>query len=350
MLALCLLCLVRPAWSAGDAVILMYHNVSESTPESTSVTPATFERHMQYLADNGFTVWPLFKTLLHLASGKPVPEKTVVLTFDDAYTSVYTNAYPVLKEKGWPFTVFVTTMYIADGYNNYMSWAQLREIRQHGGDVGNHSRSHVHLVRKRGGETDEQWRTRITSEIEGAQAVLRRHVDDPVLAVAYPYGEYSKEVRDLLWELGYFGLGQQSGAVGRESDFQAIPRYPIATGFDDMDNFAIKVSSKALPVMVLSPEDGVLDPGTDIPVLTMRLLEGDYSKGTLACYASGQGRIQHEWLDRELGVVQVRANEPVPPGRAKYNCTARSGSGNNVFYWYSYLWMKPREDGSWYRD
>ena len=120
----------------SSAVILMYHNISDDTPASTSVSPAMFKQHMQHLADNGFTIWPLFQVLIHLANGKPVPAKTVSLTFDDAYKSVCSEVFPVLKEKGWLFTVFVTTQYIGEGYTNYMSWQQLREIRQFGGDVG----------------------------------------------------------------------------------------------------------------------------------------------------------------------------------------------------------------------
>lgn len=82
------------AQAGKSATILMYHNVSDVTPPTTSVTPAVFKQHMQHLADNKFNVWPLFKILLHLANGKYVPPKTVALTFDDAYRSVYDEAFP----------------------------------------------------------------------------------------------------------------------------------------------------------------------------------------------------------------------------------------------------------------
>lgn len=334
----------------NSAVILMYHNVSDETPPSTSVTPATFKHHMHYLADNDFTVWPLFKMLLHLANGKPVPPKTVALSFDDAYSSVYSEAFPVLKEYGWPFTVFVTTQYLGEGYTHYMNWQQLREIRQFGGDVGNHSLSHPHFVRKRRDETEMQWRKRIINEINQAQLILQQNVGYPVWAVAYPYGEYSADVKKILQELGYFGIGQHSGAVSRTTDFQAVPRFPMATGYDDLENFAIKVSAKNLPVTVLSPDDGVVSNGTDIPVLTMRLDAGDYKKTGLRCFASGQGVIRIVWFDGENDVVNVRANQPVPPGRTKYNCTAPSMTENDVFYWFSFLWMKAEDDGSWYKE
>ncbi len=334
----------------NSAVILMYHNVSNDSHPSTSVSPELFKLHMQYIDDNGFTVWPLIKTLQHLATGKPIPAKTVVLTFDDAYASVYSEAFPVLKDNNWPFTVFVTTQYIAEGYSNYMSWDQLREIRRYGADVGNHSLTHPHLVRQRATETDEQWRQRIINEVHQAQYILHQQVTYPIWALAYPYGEYDSKVKNILREMGYFGLGQHSGAVSYLSDFQALPRFPMATGFDSLEDFALKISTKKLPLTVLSPRDGLVSKDTDIPVLTMRLEAGNYKKEALACYASGQGKIQLEWLDHNSAEVRVMANEAIRPGRTKYNCTAPSKTEAGVFYWFSFLWMKPEKDGGWYRE
>ena len=328
----------------------MYHNIDASTPPVTSVTPERFKQHMAYLADNGFTVWPLLKTLVYIANGKPVPDKTVALTFDDAYSSVYSEAFPVLKARGWPFTVFVTAQYMGEGYSHFVNWQQLREMQNFGAEVGNHSFTHSHLIRHRRDETKVQWRERIVDEVERAQFMLQQNVGNPVRVVAYPYGEYSKELTMLMRELGYFAVGQQSGAVSPASDFQALPRFPMATGFDGMEDFAIKVSAKDLPVTVLSPDDGIVSKDTDIPVLIMRLEEGDYKKAGLRCYASGQGQINVDWLDRENSVVVVRAKQNIKPGRMKYNCTAPSRSEKDIFYWRSFLWMKPEADGSWYNE
>ena len=341
---------VASALADDSAVILMYHNVSDEAPAATSVSPITFKRHMQYLADNNFTVWPLFKTLNHLATGKTIPAKTVVLTFDDAYRSVYQQSFPVLKEKGWPFTVFVTTQYLGEGYRNYMSWQQLREIKKFGGEVGNHSLSHPHFVRRRKNETEAQWRERIIYEVKQSQDILQQNVGDPIRVVAYPYGEYSKQVKEIIRQLGYFGLGQHSGAVSRVTDFQAIPRFPMATGFDDIVNFAIKVAVKNLPVTVLSADDGVVSAALAIPVLKLRLEAGDYKRSELRCYTSGQGQIKLEWSSEDETVVNVSAHETIKPGRTKYNCTAPSATEADIFYWFSFLWMKPEANGRWYRE
>lgn len=339
-----------PAAAADHAVILEYHHVSADTPPSTSVTPATFKKHLGYLADNGFHVWPLARILRHLEQGKAVPDNTVALTFDDGYESVHTTAMPLLAKRDWPFTVFVSTDYIDKGYRNYMDWDQLREIARNGGDIGNHSRSHPHLVRRREGESRKTWLDRVRAEITGAQERLAAETDGAVKVFAYPFGEFSEPVREVVAELGYFGVGQQSGAVGRSSDLSAAPRFPMAAGFAGLDEFATKVRSRALPVEVLAPGDRLLGPGADRPVLRLRVPEGPYRREALACYASGQGRMELEWLDREQGVAEVRPKQRLGPGRTKYNCTAPSSETTGVFYWYSHLWMKPNPDGSWYSE
>ena len=78
---------------------------------------------------------------------------------------VYTEAFPRLRHRGWPFTVFVNTDAVDRRHANTMSWNQLREIEDGGGTAGNHSRTHDHLVRRRDGETREQWRRRVGDDV-----------------------------------------------------------------------------------------------------------------------------------------------------------------------------------------
>ena len=336
--------------SANDAVILMYHNVSNDTSPLTSVTPEAFKKHITYLADNDFSVWSLSKVLKHLEKAQSLPAKTVVITFDDAYASVYTQAFPILKAKGWPFAVFVTTQYINDANKNFMSWKQLREIQQFGAEIGNHGHTHAHLIRKHKAETQKQWKHRVIDDITKAQSILEQKVELPIRVFAYPYGEYSKSLKGIIRELGYTGLGQHSGVLNRASDFQAIARFPMATGFDEINDFAIKVAASNLPVSILSPVDGVLTNRQKVPELRLQLLQGDYKKSNFACYVTGQGRANVSWVNYEKGIVSIIANEDLKPGRTKYNCTAPSSSEKNVYYWFSFLWMKPEADGSWYRE
>ncbi len=353
LLLLNICCFTTPVYSAliadeSSAVILMYHHIATDTPDSTSVTPENFKNHLEYLSENGFSVWSPRKTLKHLTTAKPIPDKTVVLTFDDAYQSVYYEAYPLLQEYNWPFTVFVTTDYISHSSKNYMSWEQLKEVQQYGADIGNHTLTHPHLIRFQPNETKQQWHARIINEIEQAQELLEKKKVNPIKVLAYPYGEYNPKLKKLLHEMDYFALGQHSGAIGVHSDFQALPRYPMGTGFDKLDDFAVKVRTKPLPVKIISPEGGVVSKDSEMPELILELKSGNYNENLLTCYASGQGRIQLEWINREKHLIRVVANKSIRSGRSKYNCTAPSKTDNGIYYWFSFLWMKPNIDGEWY--
>lgn len=336
-----------PAGEGSHAVILLYHHVSEDTPPSTSVTPAVFERHLAYLERGGYRVVPLADIVTALQDGGSLPPDAVAITFDDAYESVYTEALPRLESRGWPFAVFASTDYIDQDYGGYMSWQQLRDIESRGGRVGNHSRSHRHLIRHEAGESKAAWRRRVTADIRHARSRLEEELAGPLQVFAYPYGEFDRQLEELVAGLGYVGLGQQSGPAGTVSDLRHLPRFPVAEGYDDLESLGEKLRSRPLPVEVLAPASRVLAPDAAPPVLRLRIPAGPYDRERLRCYVSGQPPADIGWQGDE---ATIRAERPVPPGRSKFNCTAPSMQQSGVFYWYSYLWIRPRDDGSWYPE
>jgi len=339
--------LAAPTMAASSAVVLEYHHVSADGPPSTSVKPATFKAHLDYLAKHHFHVWPLPKLVERVRSGGHVPDHTVAITFDDAYRSVYTQAYPMLKAHGWPFTVFVSPGYIDGKYTHYVTWKQLREMAQHGATIGNHSLHHPHLVYRHPGESRQQWLQRVHHEIAGAQQRLEAEIPHPAKLLAYPFGEFSPPVEKIVRELGFTAFGQQSGAFGPNSDFTALPRYPIATAYASLDTFAIKVNSLPLPVASAQPASGMLAPDASTPDLRLALRPGAYRAESIHCYRGGDP-IDVRIVARNPPAVEVKAKHPLEPGRTKYNCTAPSTTSDS-WYWYSYLWMKPEPDGSWYQ-
>ncbi len=336
------------AASAPRAAILIYHHVATDTPPSTSVTPQAFAAHLHHLVERGYEVLPLAEVLSAIQQQTPLPANTVVITFDDAYRSVYTEALPQLERHHMPFTVFVTTDPIDGRYASHLSWDLLRDIEKRGGTIANHSKTHAHFVRRQTGETESQWRQRITNEIVGAQSRLEQELENPLRVLAYPYGEFDADVEALARELGYAALGQQSGPAGPSSGLQQIPRFPVATGFDDLASLTEKLDSLPLPVTVLRPERRTLGPGAERPTLEVIVGPADFALDQLGCFVSGQGRVRPTWLDRTVRRLTVRAEQPLPPGRSKYTCTAPATGRQGTYYWYSYLWLKPRADGSWY--
>lgn len=344
--------MVSHARAADHAVILLYHHVSDDTPPSTSVSPAVFRRHMDFLAAGGYAVLPLSRILETLASGGSLPDKAVAITFDDAYQSVLDTAAPLLKRHGWPFTVFVSTRAIDDGYHDYLSWNNLRELIGAGAEIGNHSYSHEHLVRRLDGETPEQWRARVEADIDRARHELHEQLGVTTNMFSYPFGEYSVALQEIVGALGYFGIAQQSGAVGHGFDRLAVPRYPLATNYEDMRRFEVSVNSRPLPVSNVSVEPRVQVAGESVHHrFGFDLASGDYRLERLACYDSGSGAALALSMRRQDG--STRVSMPLPDwgaGRKKINCTVPALHESGVFYWYSQLWLVKQADGKWYAE
>lgn len=340
------------ALAAESAVVFMYHHVDAGTPPSTSVTPERFRQHLDYLDRDGFDVLPLMVVLNALREGRSLPEKTVVITFDDGYTSVLNEALPELEQRGWPFTVFVSTDAIDRGYGGYLSWDDLRRLARSGATIGNHTVTHPHLVRRKDAEREDQWRARVEAEISEASGRIDAEVGDAAIPVlAYPYGEYDTALEEIVGSLGLYAFGQHSGAIGPQSDFLALPRFPLATGYDGLDELALRARTRPLPARVVGSERHVAAPDEERPSLRFELpADGDFRREELACYASGQGRMTLRWLDAGETSFEIAPVRPIGPGRTKYNCTAPSRSESEVYYWHSYLWMKPNADGSWYAE
>ena len=115
---------------ADNVVILLYHHVSDSTPPSTSVTPEVFEQHLQFLAD-GHNVISLERAVEALRAGEPLPERAVVITFDDGYRNIHDNAHPLLMKHGMPYTVFINPGMIG-AYKYQLDWEQVRAMEATG--------------------------------------------------------------------------------------------------------------------------------------------------------------------------------------------------------------------------
>jgi peptidoglycan/xylan/chitin deacetylase (PgdA/CDA1 family) len=332
----------------SHAVVLQYHHVDSSTPTVTSITAEQFKRQMDHLKAENYRVWPLDQVVSYLGEGKSIPDRVVALTFDDAYESIHRTVVPILREFNWPFTVFVPTEMVDAGHKHYLSWSQLRELQAAGASIANHTQSHTHLVRREPGETTVRWQNRIRREILGADERIKSETGTSSKLFAYPFGEYDDQLKQLVGELGYTGFGQQSGPVGILSDARALPRFPIAGIYSGMAEFTGKVKSLPLPVLrQRSAHDSLLPVHLSVPTLTIELAQGDYRTAQLACYASGQSRIEVNWLT-ELRFTTA-ASRPLPVGRSRYNCTIPNRRGDR-YYWYSQSWIRKKEDGSWYSE
>lgn len=183
--------------------ILMYHYVSNPPPDADkyrtdlSVSPAEFERQMQYLADNGYTTVDLYDISLAIARKEPLPEKPVALTFDDGYRDNYENAFPVLQKHGFTATFFVITGFVEQNAAPYMTWPMLEEMSRAGMRIESHTVSHPQLS---GLPAEDQ-----RYQIETAQQMIASRIGYTPRYLCYPGGFYDETTQAVLEELDLWG-------------------------------------------------------------------------------------------------------------------------------------------------
>jgi len=298
---------------------LIYHRFGEDAIPSTSVRLDQFEQHIAELQSGEYSVLPLPDILAALREGKPLPPRTVAITIDDAFLSVYREAWPRLKAANLPFTLFVATDPLDEGHSGFMTWDQLREM--HGADgvtIGNHGDDHDHMAARsdeRNRESLVRSSRRFAEELGAAPQIF-----------AYPFGEYGAALKTTVRAHGFLAaFGQHSGAIGPQSDLFALPRYPINESYGDMERFSLAVNSLPLPVGDVVPEDFLLnEPGENPPLFGFTVAEGAGDPAQLNCYA-GQNDVRVERLDGRR--IEVRFAATLPKGRARVNCTLPGPEG-----------------------
>jgi peptidoglycan/xylan/chitin deacetylase (PgdA/CDA1 family) len=186
--------------------ILMYHAVTEHPPPATrrlSVTPGSFEEQVAFLVDHGFTGMTFSDLADAFETGKALPKRPVVLTFDDGYADFASDAWPILRRHDLPATVFVTTGWMADAGPNAagrpldetLTRAQVRALAAAGIEIGAHSHSHPKL--------DQLPDAVLRRELGDSRALLEDCIGAPVSALAYPFGYSTCEVRVAARAAGY---------------------------------------------------------------------------------------------------------------------------------------------------
>lgn len=227
---------------AQGITILCYHRVGTAVSRM-EIAPARFEAQMQWLADAGYRVVSLAQVAEFLAGRRALPPRSVAITFDDGYQSVYRHAYPVLQRLGYPATLFVYTDFL--GSRDAVTPAQLRQMAASGlVDVQAHGKSHANLTERLAEEADAAYRRRIDRELQVPRAVLERNQGQTVRHLAYPYGDANDAVLAAMTRSGYaLGLTVDPGT----NRFYAAPlmlRRVMIYGDRDLADFQARVQGQ----------------------------------------------------------------------------------------------------------
>lgn len=215
--------------------ILMYHYVSwppagaDRYRRDLSVAPEQLAEHLAYLQREGYQGITLYDLYNHLTSGQPLPQKPVILTFDDGYRDNYDNAFPLLRQYGFPATFFVLTEVTSQGVPDYMTWDQLREMAAAGMEVECHGRVHDDLP--------EIPYDRLVWQVLGCREMIEAELGQRPRFVAYPSGQFNEEVAAVFASDHYWGgISTQQGTWHSSDNLFALKRLRVrnTTGVEQL--------------------------------------------------------------------------------------------------------------------
>ncbi len=181
--------------------ILGYHDFKARGGSPMLINGTKFAEQMKAIKESGIPVISLDDVLEWRKGKKNIPEEAIVITMDDGWEGVYTFAYPVLKEYGFPFTIYLYKKYVNIGGRS-LSWDQIREMMKNGCDVGSHSVSHESLRgNKKRNETDHQlW---LLGELKDSKEFLEKNLGITCTSFAYPFGIFDESTTELAHQIGY---------------------------------------------------------------------------------------------------------------------------------------------------
>jgi peptidoglycan/xylan/chitin deacetylase (PgdA/CDA1 family) len=226
--------------AASDSVrvpILVYHSVMPHHPGQTAeqrlfdVDTAVFSEQMRYLAEHRCRVISFARLIDALEGRATLPERAVVITFDDGWENQFHHAFPVLRQLGLTATFFVYTVPIGRD-DRYMTWDQLRQMQKAGMTIGSHSRTHPELTAAHAALNDE---------IDGSRRDMEEHLGTTPDFFAYPYGAWNARALNAVRAAGYLAArgfprpGVPRGPWNASSELFALRAVMVT---DDMDAFA----------------------------------------------------------------------------------------------------------------
>lgn len=200
--------------------VICYHSINKdpSGKSSIIISKEKFRQQLQTIKDNGYTTLTMAQLNGYLFEDKPIPEKSVVITFDDGYRDNYTDAFPILKEFNMNATIFVISSYL--DRELYLTTEEIEEMSDYGIDIESHTVSHVKL-------STLSYENQL-KELKNSKEIIEKITNKPVISIAYPEGKYNNTTKKAVIEAGYsMGFTIERGYADRNDNPAQLNRICI---------------------------------------------------------------------------------------------------------------------------
>ena len=301
-------------------VTLMYHRFNENKYPSTNIRMNVFKDQMKMIKENNFEFYDPKFLIDEFKSKKD--RKDVLITIDDGFKSFYTEAWPYLKENKIPFILFVSTEPV--GKNGYMTWDEIREIENSEfGYIGHHSHSHEYLI--------DMTNKEFINDIEVSTEIFKNELGYSPLVFSYPFGEYSKYMKDYISKNFKIAFGQHSGVIDINKDKFELPRFPINEKYGELKRFKSIINYYPLEYKKLSPDEKLLSKISNPPKFKVEFFKEQKNLNNITCYSNELNKWEKSKTNYSNQILTIKFRGPFNPRRGRINCSLND---NGKWRWF----------------
>ena len=298
----------------------MYHRFNESKYPSTNIQMDIFKQQIEIIEDSNYKFnnpsefEKMFST--------PKIKKEILITIDDAFLSFYQEAWPFLKKNKIPFILFVSTEPV--GKRGYMTWSQIREVESEDfAFIGHHSHTHDYLIN----ETNDQF----ISDIEKANKIFLKELGYIPNLFSYPFGEYSKFMRNYVSENFKFAFGQHSGVIDLNKNKFELPRFPINEKYGELKRFKSIINYFPLEYKEIFPKEKYLSQENNPPKFEVKFFKEQKNLDNINCYSNEGNKWEKSKTNFSNYTLTIKFREPFVPRRGRINCSLND---NGKWRWF----------------
>ena len=296
-------------------VTIMYHRFNENKYPSTNVRMNIFKDQMKMIKDSNFKFYDP-KFLIDDFKNKK-DRKDILITIDDGFKSFYTEAWPYLKENKIPFILFVSTEPV--GKNGYMTWDEIKEVESFDfAFIGHHSHTHEYLIDM----TNEDF----INDIETASEIFKNKIGYVPNIFSYPFGEFSKFMKDYISKKFDTAFGQHSGIIDKNKDQYELPRFPINEKYGDLKRFSFLINLLPLQYKKVVPQDKYVDTNNP-PALVIEFFPDQKNLDKINCFSDEGNNWEKSQIEIQNQKMLVKFREKFSFRRGRINCSMNDTQG-----------------------
>ena len=298
-------------YSKDEGILsIMYHRFNESRYPSTNIQIDIFKEHINIIKNSDFNFH--YPSEFKKQFDKSKLKKEILITIDDAFESFYFEAWPYLKKNKIPFVLFVSTEPV--GKKGYMTWDQIRDIeKQSFAVIGHHSHSHDYLI----DVTNKEF----IKDIEKANKIFLKELGYIPNLFSYPFGEYSKFMRDYISKNFEFAFGQHSGVIDLNKDKFELPRFPINEKYGELKRFSSIINYFPLEYKKLLPSEKQLIKSTNPPKFLVEFFKEQKNLSNISCYSNEGNNWKKSNTILSGTTLSIKFRAPFEPRRGRVNCS-----------------------------